>query len=154
MDPPDVGHVVVQTEGGPMPLKLGKPKMSPSEPGEDGARYPQSGCRGRPITPKKDRELVRGDGGTLGLGKPEDLRRYDQSTVVDKFVSDLIIDRVNWRACSRAKAVSDDHRNALGRYADENSSADKPNERSSESDDVAAEILFKPKNRDEVREQG
>jgi hypothetical protein len=42
-----------------------------------GARDAAIDCRDADKTEGKDRDLVHGDGGTLGLGRPEDLRHDD-----------------------------------------------------------------------------
>jgi hypothetical protein len=52
-----------------MPLKLGKPKMPPSEPRNDKQREAREALvQDADKTEGKDRDLVHGDGGTLGLG--------------------------------------------------------------------------------------
>jgi hypothetical protein len=52
-----------------MSLKLGKPKMAPSEPRRNSEREMREAIiQGVDKTEGKDRDLVHGDGGTLGLG--------------------------------------------------------------------------------------
>lgn len=61
-----------------MSLKLGKPKMPPSEPRKDKERdVRQAVIEDADKTEGKDRDLVHGDGGTLGLDEGEDLNRDD-----------------------------------------------------------------------------
>jgi hypothetical protein len=61
-----------------MPLKFGKPKMPRSEPRKDKEReMRQAVVKDADKTEGKDRDLVHGDGGTLGLGNDEDLNRDD-----------------------------------------------------------------------------
>ena len=58
-----------------MALQLGKPKMPASKPGKDEER--QAIIEDADKTEGKDRDLVHGDGGTLGLERPEDLSHDD-----------------------------------------------------------------------------
>jgi hypothetical protein len=52
-----------------MSLKLGKPKMPPSEPRKDEERETREAVvQDADKTEGKDRDLLHGDGGTLGLG--------------------------------------------------------------------------------------
>jgi hypothetical protein len=61
-----------------MALQLGKPKMPPSKPRKDDERKTrQAIVEDADNTEGKDRDLVHGDGGTLGLGKLEDLSHDD-----------------------------------------------------------------------------
>jgi hypothetical protein len=61
-----------------MSLKLGKPKMPPSEPRKDEEREMREAVvQDADKTESKDRDLVHGDGGTLGLGDGEDLNKDD-----------------------------------------------------------------------------
>ncbi|MDX3969168.1 MAG: hypothetical protein QHD01_21585 [Bradyrhizobium sp.] len=61
-----------------MPLKLGKPKMAPSEPRRDRERKMREAViEDGAKTEGKDRDLVHGDGGTLGLDKSESLNKDD-----------------------------------------------------------------------------
>lgn len=61
-----------------MSLKLGKPKMPPSAPRTDKARDKQEAVvEDADQTEGKDRDLVHGDGGTLGLDEDETLNRDD-----------------------------------------------------------------------------
>jgi hypothetical protein len=61
-----------------MSLKLGKPKMPPSEPRKDEERETREAVvQDADKTEGKDRDLVHGDGGTLGLGDGEDLNKDD-----------------------------------------------------------------------------
>jgi hypothetical protein len=61
-----------------MPLKLGKPKMPPSDPREDKERETRKAIiQDADKTEGKDRDLVHGDGGILGLGDGEDLNKDD-----------------------------------------------------------------------------
>jgi hypothetical protein len=61
-----------------MALQWGKPKMPPSKPRNDKDRETrQAIVEGADKTEGKDRDLVHGDGGTLGLGRPGDLSRDD-----------------------------------------------------------------------------
>jgi hypothetical protein len=61
-----------------MSLKLGKPKMPPSEPREDKQRETREAMvQDADKTEGKDRDLVHGDGGTPGLGDGEDLNKDD-----------------------------------------------------------------------------
>jgi hypothetical protein len=67
-----------------MSLKLGKPKMPPSEPRKDKQRETREAMvQDADKTEGKDRDLVHGDGGTLGLGKPDDLGHDDPSQAGD-----------------------------------------------------------------------
>jgi hypothetical protein len=56
-----------------MPLQLGKPKMPPSKPRKDEERETRQAIVEDASKTEKDPDLVNGDGGTLGLGKPADL---------------------------------------------------------------------------------
>jgi hypothetical protein len=56
-----------------MALQLGKPKMPASKPRKDEERETRQATIEADKTEGKDRDLVHGDGGTLGLGRPEDL---------------------------------------------------------------------------------
>lgn len=58
-----------------MAPQLGKPKMPASKPRKDEER--QAIIEDADKTGGKDRDLVHGDGGTLGLGRPEDLSHDD-----------------------------------------------------------------------------
>ena len=61
-----------------MPLKLGKPKMPPSPPRTDKEREMREAViQDADKTGDEDRDLVHGDGGTLGLGDGEDLNKDD-----------------------------------------------------------------------------
>ena len=61
-----------------MSLKLGKPKMPPSEPRKDKQRETREAMvQDADKNEGKDRDLVHGDGGTLGLGENEDLNKDD-----------------------------------------------------------------------------
>jgi hypothetical protein len=61
-----------------MSLKLGKPKMPRSEPRDDKQRETrQAIVQDADKTEGKDRDLVHGDGGTLGLGVGGDLTKDD-----------------------------------------------------------------------------
>lgn len=61
-----------------MSLKLGKPKMPPSEPRKDKERdMRRAVVEDADKTEGKDRDLVHGDGGTLGLDGDDDLNRDD-----------------------------------------------------------------------------
>jgi hypothetical protein len=61
-----------------MPLKLGKPKMPPSEPRKDEEREMRKAVvQDADKTEGKDRDLVHGDGGTIGLSDGEDLNEDD-----------------------------------------------------------------------------
>jgi hypothetical protein len=61
-----------------MPLQLGKPKMPPSKPHKDEERETrQAIVEDADKTEGKDRDLVHGDCGMLGLGKPADLSHDD-----------------------------------------------------------------------------
>jgi hypothetical protein len=54
-----------------MPLQLGKSKMPPSKPRKDEEReMRQAIVEDADKTEGKDRDLVHGDGGALGLGDP------------------------------------------------------------------------------------
>jgi hypothetical protein len=57
-----------------MAFRLGKPKMPASKPRKDEERETrQAIVEDADKTEGKNRDLVHGDGGTLGLGRPEDL---------------------------------------------------------------------------------
>jgi hypothetical protein len=59
-------------------MQLGKPKMPPSKPRKDEERKTrQAIVEDADNTEGKNRDLVHGDGGTLGLGKLEDLSHDD-----------------------------------------------------------------------------
>jgi hypothetical protein len=61
-----------------MALQSGKPKMPPSKPRKDEEReMRQAIVEDADKTESKDRNLAHGDGGTLGLGRPEDLSHED-----------------------------------------------------------------------------
>jgi hypothetical protein len=61
-----------------MSLKLGKPKMPPSPPRKDKEREMRDAVvEDAGKTEVEDRDLVHGDGGTLGLGDGEDLNKDD-----------------------------------------------------------------------------
>jgi hypothetical protein len=61
-----------------MSLKFGKPKMPPSEPRTDKQReMRQAVVQDADKTEGKDRDLVHGDGGTLGLGDGDGLNKDD-----------------------------------------------------------------------------
>jgi len=61
-----------------MALRLRKSKMSASKPRKDEEREArQAIIEDADKTEGKDRDLVHGDGGTLGLGRPEDLSHDD-----------------------------------------------------------------------------
>jgi hypothetical protein len=61
-----------------MSLKLGKPKMPPSEPRKDKERETRKAIvQDADKTGGEDRDLVHGDGGMLGLGDGEDLDKND-----------------------------------------------------------------------------
>jgi hypothetical protein len=61
-----------------MSLKLGKPKMPPSEPRKDKEReVRQAVVEDADKTEGKDRDLVHGDGGTLGLGNDKGPNKDD-----------------------------------------------------------------------------
>jgi hypothetical protein len=61
-----------------MTLQLGKPKMPPSEPRKDKARETQrSIIEDADKTDGKHRDLVHGDGGTLGMETSKDLPHDD-----------------------------------------------------------------------------
>jgi hypothetical protein len=61
-----------------MSLKLGKPKMPLSAPRKDKEREMRQAVVEDADKPDgKDRDLVHGDGGTLGLDDDEDLNRDD-----------------------------------------------------------------------------
>jgi hypothetical protein len=61
-----------------MSLKLGKPNMLPSEPRKDKERETRKAIlQDADKTEGEDRDLVHGDGGTLGLGDDEDLNKDD-----------------------------------------------------------------------------
>jgi hypothetical protein len=59
-------------------MQLRKPKMPPSKQRKDDERKTrQAIIEDADKTEGKDRDLVHGDGGTLGLGKLEDLSHDD-----------------------------------------------------------------------------
>jgi hypothetical protein len=61
-----------------MSMKLGKPKMPPSETRKDTKRDTRKAIvEDADKTEGKDRDLVHGNGGTLGLGKPEEMDQDD-----------------------------------------------------------------------------
>jgi hypothetical protein len=61
-----------------MSLKLGMPKMPASEPRKNKARETQQAIvQDADKTEGKDRDLVHGDGGTLGLGDDKTLNHDD-----------------------------------------------------------------------------
>ena len=61
-----------------MPVQPGKPRIPPSEPRRDYDRDTQQAIvEDADENDGKDRDLVHGDGGTLGLGKGEDLNHDD-----------------------------------------------------------------------------
>jgi hypothetical protein len=61
-----------------MSLKLGKPKMPPSKPHKDKERETREAIvQDADKTEGKDRDLVHGGGGTLGLSEGEDLNKDD-----------------------------------------------------------------------------
>jgi hypothetical protein len=61
-----------------MAVQLGKPKMAASKPRKDEEREtPQAIVEDADDTEGKHRDLLHGDGGTLGLGSPEDLSHDD-----------------------------------------------------------------------------
>jgi hypothetical protein len=61
-----------------MALQLGKPKMPPSKPRRDEERETrQAIIEDADKVESKDRDLAHGDGGTLGLRRPEDLSQDD-----------------------------------------------------------------------------
>lgn len=61
-----------------MSMKFGKPKMSPSEPRKDKEREMRNAVEtDAGETSDEDRDLVHGDGGTLGLGDDQDLSKDD-----------------------------------------------------------------------------
>ncbi len=61
-----------------MSLKLGMPKMPPSEPRKDKEREMREAVvQDADKTEGKDRDLVHGEGGTLGLDGGEDLNKND-----------------------------------------------------------------------------
>jgi hypothetical protein len=61
-----------------MSLKLGKPKMPSSQPRKDKERAMREAIiEDADKTEGKDRDLVHGDGGTLGLGDGADLNKDD-----------------------------------------------------------------------------
>jgi hypothetical protein len=61
-----------------MPLKFGKQKMPPAQPRKDEEReMRKTVVQDADKTEDKDRDLVHGDGGTLGLGDDEDLNKDD-----------------------------------------------------------------------------
>jgi hypothetical protein len=61
-----------------MSPKAGKPKMPPAEPRKDQERdMRQAVLEDADKTEGEHRDLVHGDGGTLGLGEGEDMNRDD-----------------------------------------------------------------------------
>jgi hypothetical protein len=61
-----------------MALQQGKPKMPPSKPRKDGERETRKAIvEDADKIEGKDRDLIHGDGGTLGMGRPEDLSHAD-----------------------------------------------------------------------------
>ena len=61
-----------------MPIQPGRPDVPPSEPRRDRERDTQQAIvEDADENDGKDRDLVHGDGGTLGLGKGEDLNHDD-----------------------------------------------------------------------------
>lgn len=61
-----------------MSLKLGKPRMPPSEPRKDEEHEAREAVvQDTDKTEDRDRDIVHGDGGTLGLGDGEDLNKND-----------------------------------------------------------------------------
>ena len=61
-----------------MPLEPGKPKRVPSGPRTDKAREMKEALEeDADKTEGKDRDLMHGDGGTLGLDDDEDLNKDD-----------------------------------------------------------------------------
>ncbi|HEX3677358.1 MAG TPA: hypothetical protein VHU79_08225 [Sphingomicrobium sp.] len=61
-----------------MSLKAGKPKMPSSEPRKDKERnMRQAIVEDADKTEGEHRDLVHGDGGTLGLGDDEDMNKDD-----------------------------------------------------------------------------
>jgi hypothetical protein len=61
-----------------MPLQPEKPKMPPSKPRKNEERETrQAIIEDADKTEGKNRDLVHGEGGTLGLGRPEDLSHDD-----------------------------------------------------------------------------
>jgi hypothetical protein len=61
-----------------MTVQPGKAKMPASKPGTDEERETrQAAINDADGAEEKDRDLLHGDGGTLGLGSPEDLRHDD-----------------------------------------------------------------------------
>jgi hypothetical protein len=61
-----------------MPVKFGKPKIPPSKSRKDSEREMTNAViEDADKTEGKDRDLVHGDGGTLGLGDDEDLNWDD-----------------------------------------------------------------------------
>jgi hypothetical protein len=61
-----------------MSLNLGKRKMPPSQPRKDKERETREAIvQDADKTEGKDRDLVHGDGGTLGLGDDEDMNKDD-----------------------------------------------------------------------------
>lgn len=61
-----------------MSLKPGKPKMLPSEPRKDFERDTREAVvENADKTEGKHRDLIHGEGGTLGLDSDEDLSRDD-----------------------------------------------------------------------------
>jgi hypothetical protein len=61
-----------------MSLKLGKPKMPPSEPRKDTEREMREALvEDADKTESKDRDLVHGDGGSLGLDGEKNMNNDD-----------------------------------------------------------------------------
>lgn len=61
-----------------MSMKFGKPKLSPSEPRKDKEREKRNAVvQDAGETGDEDRDLVHGDGGTLGLDDEQDLSKDD-----------------------------------------------------------------------------
>jgi hypothetical protein len=60
-----------------MSLKLGKPKMPPSEPRKDERETREAVVQDADKTEGRDRDIVHGDGGTHGPGDGEDLNKDD-----------------------------------------------------------------------------
>jgi hypothetical protein len=61
-----------------MSLKLGKPKMPPSEPRKDEQREMRKAVvQDADKTGDNERDLVHGEGGTLGLADDENLNKDD-----------------------------------------------------------------------------
>ena len=71
-----------------MALQLVKPKMPASKPKKDEERETrQAIIEDADKTEGKDRDLVHGDGGTLGLGRPEDLSHDDRANFASRQLS-------------------------------------------------------------------